>query len=62
MPTIKNLAASNLIPVLDFEKLKNNEPISSEVEISYLIGHIKSCFQKLSSESTQSSIFIIPTV
>ena len=62
MPTIKNLAANNLIPVLDFEKLKNNEPISAEVEISYLIGHIKSCFQTLSTESTQSTLFVIPTV
>lgn len=44
MPTIKNLSANNLIPVLDFEKLKNNESNQADVEISYLIGHIKSCF------------------
>ena len=61
MPILKNITSSNLIPVVDFEKLQNKESISSGIEISYLVTYVSSCLQTMSKDSSSSALFVIPS-
>ena len=61
MPILKNITSSNLIPVVDFEKLQNKESISSGIEISYLVTYVSSCLQTMSKDFSSSALFVIPS-
>lgn len=62
MPTLKNVTSSNLIPVVDFEKLQNKDSnTSTGIEISYLISYVGSCLKTMSHECSSSALFILPT-
>ena len=59
MPVLRNLQATNLIPVLDFEKISNDT--QSNLEINYLVANVKGCMCSLSTEATSSQLFLVPT-
>jgi hypothetical protein len=58
MPVLKNLQATNLIPVLDFEKISNDP--TTVLEINYLVANVKGCLCTLSTEATSSQLFLVP--
>ena len=62
MPALKKITSSNLIPVVDFEKLQNKVQPSNAIEISYLVTYVATCLEMMEHETTSSALFAIPTL
>ncbi len=71
MPLMKNITRRNLIPVIDFEEfnrassniyasgLSNNS--ARPIQINYLMVYLASTLRTLSTESTSSVLFTVPS-